>query len=474
MTIEWAEWWPPLVVMAVGVIAGLVYALRTHSSEDELQEAALSGRRADLERERDATVEALHTLELEKGKLDAEEYTRQRQELIAKGAGALRELDEGPEATPTVVPEGGTDTVPGADAAARQSLEAQRAQLGDAAVDAALAALDGKAAPPPAPKVSPAWQGALWALLAVILVAVLVWWAQGNTVARRDDAPMTGGPSATAPAEHQQMFTEMEAQLAADPNDIEALNTLAAMAIEQQDLAAAMTYNTRARQVDPENADARVHFAFLRIAIGQREQAMAELDAVLAVNPHHLGALVYKGSLAMMMGKPEVAVQALESAVASGAAGDPTVEGELARARAMLAAPGDVPPGESPVEPSPHEAVLAPAGHDTVLAGTVTLDPGVASRLSGQEVLWVSVHDPAGGPPLAAVRLPAGPFPLAFRVTPANAIAMGGAPHTFPDTLDLHVRIDLDGDLQTRADNEPLYHGNGLAKGTTDVLAELR
>ncbi|MBW2257219.1 MAG: hypothetical protein JRI25_21860, partial [Deltaproteobacteria bacterium] len=145
---------------------------------------------------------------------------------------------------------------------------------------------------------------------------------------------------------------------------------------------------------------------------------------------------------------------------ASGAAGDPTVEGELARARAMLAAPGDVPPGESPVEPSPHEAALAPAGHDTVLAGTVTLDPGVASR--------------SGGPPLAAVRLPAGPFPLAFRVTPANAIAMGGAPHTFPDTLDLHVRIDLDGDLQTRADNEPLYHGNGLAKGTTDVLAELR
>jgi len=220
------------------------------------------------------------------------------------------------------------------------------------------------------------------------------------------------------------------------------------------------------------------------MAIGQREQAMAELDGVLAEEPDHLGALVYKGALAMMMGQPEVAVDALERAVAAGAAGDPAVEGQLARARAMLA--GEELPGESPVGPpeggtaaplapgpNPHETGMAPAASGTVLAGTVTLDPAVAARLSGQEVLWVSVLDPAGGPPLAAVRLPPGPFPVPFRVTAANAISMGGAPRPFPDTLDLHVRIDLDGNLQTRADNEPSYRAT-LAKGTTGVVADLK
>ena len=89
---------------------------------------------------------------------------------------------------------------------------------------------------------------------------------------------------------------------------------------------------------------------------------------------------------------------------------------------------------------------------------------------------WVvgadSLRDPAGGPPVAAVRLPPGPFPMTFEVTSANLIAMGGA-RPVPATLDLSVRIDTDGNPMTRTDAEPSFMAKAVAKGTSGIDAAL-
>src|SRR5688572_25342576 len=84
-----------------------------------------------------------------------------------------------------------------------------------------------------------------------------------------------------------------------------------------------------------------------------------------------------------------------------------------------------------------------------VLGGTLTIDPARAGSVSQAKTLFVSVRDPAGGPPLAALKLEPGPFPLKFAVTEANAIPMGGVARPFPAKVDLTVRLDADGDPLT-------------------------
>ncbi len=484
MTIDWSEWGPPLAVLVAGLIGGLAYARATRGSDLEQREAERLGRREDLRRAKDGTLEALRALEFDRTKLDPEDYDAQRKALLAMGADALRGLDEvGPGPTPDA-------SKPAHDEqqqAARALLESQRATLGDEAVDAALAALDAKSrratsAPetdePPA--VSPAWQGAAWALLAVALIGTL-WWNLGGSATERGDGSMTGnttpsGGMGSAPATpgaepEWPGKRELEARLAADPGDLGALNDLTEIALGQQDLSRAMTLNSQARTVSPDDPDARVYFALLRMSIGQVDEALTDLDAVLAQHPTHGRALAYKGLILLNQGQPDAAATALQQAIDAGAPGRPALEQELIRARAM-AMGGDAPPAPMPTAPHP-PLDPAPAG-DALLAGTITVPVDIAGRLSGSEVVFVSLRDPAGGPPLAALRLPPGPFPLAFRVKPSDVISMGGAPRTVPETVDVSVRIDLDGNAMTRSDGEPSFTQQGVRVGTTELGVALQ
>jgi len=61
-----------------------------------------------------------------------------------------------------------------------------------------------------------------------------------------------------------------------------------------------------------------------------------------------------------------------------------------------------------------------------------------------------------------------------FQVTTANAIAMGGAPRPFPDTMLLSVRIDKDGDPISKATGEPTATVPNAAKGSTDLKLTLQ
>lgn len=447
MTSSWAEWGPPLVVLLAGLLAGVVWALRLRVSPEEQVEATVTGHRDDLAATKAKTVEALRELELDADKLDPAEHAAQKRALLERGAGALRELETAPSAeveasTPEEV--------------RRQNLrvliETVRAEHGDAAADRALAAIEG-ADLEPGPVLSPAWRGALWTLLGVALAAGLFWLASDNAFDRAPGATMTGnqpaGPS----------VAELQARLEADPNDVAALNALTQAALARRDLGTAMSLNSRARKADPDNADAQVHFSVLVFAIGESDRAFAILDEVIAKDPEHVGAWATKGLLALGAERPELAVEALEHAVAL----DP--ENPMLAARLEEARGGGGPITPAPV-PTP-----APAEGPLVVGGTITVDPGVSA--AGQ-TLWVSVRDPAGGPPLAALRLPPGPFPLDFVVTPSNAIAMGGAPRPFPDVVSVSIRLDGDGDPMTRAEGEPSALLQGVARGTGDLAVTLR
>ncbi|MEQ1567297.1 MAG: hypothetical protein ABMA64_16770 [Myxococcota bacterium] len=124
----------------------------------------------------------------------------------------------------------------------------------------------------------------------------------------------------------------------------------------------------------------------------------------------------------------------------------------------FLAACG-APPAPSAPSAAPSEAQAAPVaeappaatGAALALSGTITYDGPVTGA-----AVFVSVKDPAHpGPPLAAKKLPPGPFPLAFTLTDADRMQMGGG-GALPASVNLVVRLDGDGDAMTKVPTEPV------------------
>ncbi len=123
------------------------------------------------------------------------------------------------------------------------------------------------------------------------------------------------------------------------------------------------------------------------------------------------------------------------------------------------------PPAEAPGEPA-KEAPVDPATGEMLISGTIT----APAEVPAAKAIFVSLRDPARrGPPLAAKRLPAGPFPMEFTVTEADRpMANGDVPATFQ----LKVTLDIDGNPMAKSpeDLEGVVEGK---KGATGVHVAL-
>lgn len=85
-----------------------------------------------------------------------------------------------------------------------------------------------------------------------------------------------------------------------------------------------------------------------------------------------------------------------------------------------------------------------------IVSGTITLAEGVDPTASA---VFVSVRaKDAPGPPLAAKKLPAGPFPLVFELTAADRPMANGP---LPDAFTVKVTLDSDGDPMSKTPTDP-------------------
>ncbi|TNE86166.1 MAG: hypothetical protein EP330_23055 [Deltaproteobacteria bacterium] len=434
MNLDPAIYGPAIAAMIGGLGAGAVLAMRMRASEAEGQQVLRQGRVDDLSGTREDAVDALRALEQEKDKLPEGEYLKQRKELLSRGAEALRELDEGVQVNDPM-------------AERIAALEAQRETLGDAAVDAAIAALRGGSAPAPRSGGS-AMVGALWTLGLLAVAGGLWWQLSGDARPRGAMGSMTGNaPSEAAPPpprpEHPDK-ARWQAALDANPNDLAALNGLTEVAIAERDLPLAMELSGKALEVEPKDLDARTHRAVLQAAVGMSDLAFEQLAEVRTEAPEFSKAWVYTGLLAMDQGRLELAEEALIRAIEL----EPTRADFLAARLEMVRA-------------------QASATQDVLVSGRIEA-PGVTP--TGSEILFVSLRDPAGGPPLAALRLPP-TLPTDFVVTRADLIAMGGAPRPVPAAVMLTVRLDGDGNPMTK--DGPASEPQTIAPGTEGLQLTL-
>ncbi|HUP00390.1 MAG TPA: hypothetical protein VM737_02590 [Gemmatimonadota bacterium] len=104
--------------------------------------------------------------------------------------------------------------------------------------------------------------------------------------------------------------------------------------------------------------------------------------------------------------------------------------------------------------------------------GTIGAPPD-AGQPEPPAVLFLVVRraGATGGPPLAAQRLPAGPFPVAFAIGPADAMLAGTE---FPERVTVEARLDRDGDPLTSDPGDWTAGSGPVAPGTEGVRLELR
>ena len=304
---NWDVWGAPIAVLAIGVVVGLVVALRSTGQ----------GRRdpkAELVAKKDALVDQLRSLRADRAKLSDEEFERRWSVLLDDAARALRDVEQWTEPVESAVTTTGTP------------------------------------------------QGGRWARRAAWAVVVTVFFAglgvtlQTASHERQEGATMTGGDLVSG-SPLSKTIAELEAKVAADGQDIDALNQLSYIAINAGDLGAAMGWLDKARAVAPEHPEVRTHMAILQASVGMGARAKTELDSVLAEAPTLSKALLWKGLIALQSGEREVAVTALESALdRANAVGVPSTSPMLRKARALLALlmpdSSSLPPPPPPPPPS--------------------------------------------------------------------------------------------------------------------------
>lgn len=443
-------WWLPFWIAQAGLFAGTMAWVGLTRRRDDAETTIAEGRRTDLAETRALVVEQLRHLEVERDKLDDATYAEERAALLEIGAAAARALDEA-TAAPAL-----PDEDPMSDAPMLDRLRALR-DADPTAFDAAVGDLGVR--PPPPGGLPDLWKGVVWTLLVVGVLGAIGWNVAGDARDRTGAMPMTGGDQvmgdAASPAADPTLAALQE-RLAADPSDLAGQNQLTELALARQRMDLAMAANESALAIDPSDRDARTFQAVLQAFVGKVDEALAALDALLVEDPEHLRALVYRGLLSIER-DPTKAVEVLEKAAALD--DNPMLRQALSEARRASAGPSaaTLPPG------APTAAEASP-----IASGSLALE-GPAPNGG---VLFLSIRDPRGGPPLAAQRLPASPLPSTFEITTADRLPMGGD-RPLPGHVQLVVRLDSDGDPLTKPPSDPAAEAL-VEVGTADIPLTLR
>jgi cytochrome c-type biogenesis protein CcmH len=234
---------------------------------------------------------------------------------------------------------------------------------------------------------------------------------------------------------------------------------------------------------------------------GLQGEAGAIFERVLAMSPAHPKGLWYGGlnayenfnwaladqrlSMLLTLNPPETLVPLIEERIAAARA-----HGAEAPAMPPPAMPAPDPTPPQPVasaptpEPAPASqaplsaAEAAPAAEQASngIRLEITLDPALASRISGSAPLFIIARNPGGGPPLAVIRANSNELPISVEMTDANAM-MEGVTITDLAELELIARVSLSGSPAQRPGDlfgaVNYTRGNsGTTRITIDSVAE--
>ena len=188
MMFDWAEWGPPLAVIAVGMIGSFVWVRRITGEDSYTQHVERRGNEADSRQGKQRVLDDLRRLEHERHKLTPADYEEERSALIARGAAYIERLEEVEQ-----------NAMPTKDELVDR-LTSLRDEVGTNLFEEALSELGlRRSKDQNSGQMGAEWKGALYTLAAVAVGALMFTMAADESRLRIGDEPMTG-TAANAPA----------------------------------------------------------------------------------------------------------------------------------------------------------------------------------------------------------------------------------------------------------------------------------
>jgi thioredoxin-like negative regulator of GroEL len=422
------DWITATGILLAGAVIGFMFLYVTTRKKSAPPPAAPLEVR-DLEAKRDALIAHLRELD-DRGGNDEE-----RDRMEQQAADVLRQLDG---RTPTLSPQ-------------RKTTSDQRPTKNEQR---------------PA---SSALKGFLWGAGSAAAVAALVFFVVSQAKSREAGGSLTGNaPSAQMQQAPRQQATQpdpelekLEAAVKASPDDINLRNDLAHAYLARENMVAAFEQAQAVIVKSPGDARANTMQGIVRIAMGESEQAVKQLQSATSADPKLLDAWVALAWAYTQSGRDTEAATAIATAVRQNPSQEARLREVFARMREQAKAQ---PAAASPRHPATGGAVPAEGGPGI----KVTLDVAPGAKRPDSKVVYVIVREAGvtAGPPSAVKRVIVSTFPITVDVTAADS--MMGAP--LPATMRVEARLDTDGNAMTKQPTDLEASKDGVASGAAVSL----
>ena len=443
---ETVAWGWPVGMLAAGLVIGalLLWVMRPSASgAAATTAAAVPLELRDLDGRLEVLLAQLRELEDLADKRSPEQMARERYALELEAAAALRDREQG---------------------AAQLAPPAKKGKAPAAAPVVPTGVMASR----------PGLRGFLWGAVTAASIAalVLVVWQQAKP--REQGGSLTGNvPMMGRGAAPNDEMSELQAQVAQNPDDLDARLDLAQLHLRRRDLMGVWNETQYVLAKQPGLPRALAYQALVRLAMGQPDEATAMLKQAIATDPKLIEGYLHLALVYMRTGHAKEAEAVMQQASKRFPDQRPLlarVMAEMRKVGTQEASEGD--PHANVAEPGATAAEAAPAAEGPGLAGVIELPEALRSRVSPGALVFVTVRDEAadGGPPVAVKRLPAVSFPLPFAVGPADS--MMGQP--LPARARVEARVDSDGDPLTRVPTDPSARLDGVAAGSTRLRLVLQ
>jgi cytochrome c-type biogenesis protein CcmH len=294
-------------------------------------------------------------------------------------------------------------------------------------------------------------------------LAVVFNHVQGKSPAAAAVAAAGAGDGATMTASHASAIEQYQRKVAQNPRDAGSWSALANLYRQQRQFAAARDAFARLVELDAMTADSWADYADVQASLtksltGAPAQA---IDRALALDPNHTKALWLKASLEHEQGHDAQALQVwtrLHALLPADSSDARLVENNMAEARRLAGMPAPATVAAAPTLQGPSQQIA--------VAGTVALDPRLATRVAPGTPVFIYAKVPdAPGPPVAVMRTVTGAWPLHFKLDDSMAMMPGRKLSDF-DTVTVEARISVSGDaIAKRGDlyaaSAPLHPRDG-------------
>ncbi|MEC7983999.1 MAG: tetratricopeptide repeat protein [Myxococcota bacterium] len=372
-------WGPPLIVLGFALVGSLFWVFRFQSK------AVKDSKEEDFAAEKKRYIESLRELEADSMKMDPDAYQREREALLDKAESVLKQVDE-------------------------RKVSQEKVQRKTAAL-----------------------QSTGYLIGLVVLGAILSAGLYRYSRDRVEGEVMTG--ASLDNAEKDTRLADARKALEANPQDLDALNTLAYDALINRRLQEAMNYMETAREIAPGSADVLVHLGILQLAVKMNDKALLNFNTALEKDPNLGKAYLWRALLYSNLGNKEEALADAKRAL-------PLVKQiEEKRFLSTLMEEIDKPP--------------------PILSGVLNIEnPG-----SGVVFVIARRAKEGGGPPVA-VQKHSPRKQIKFELGKSDMV-MGGV---WPEEIWLEARLDTDGNAMSKSDSDRASEVLGPIKGVQSGL----